>query len=145
MLPSPQVIRRSSQAAKAGPVLPGPVPLHLWRISPCRPTRIPTLRLAFPDPDLEQGSCDGQWEWSSMSAARQPNAHRQLRSVAQEAQRLGVSKGWLYTEARAGRFPHVRLGSRILLDPSQVDAFLARRSVSVEQALEHAEEGGRRW
>ena len=80
-----------------------------------------------------------------MSAARQPNAHRQLRSVAQEAQRLGVSKGWLYMEARAGRFPHVRLGARILLDPSQVDAFLARRSVSVEQALEHAGEGGRRW
>ncbi len=49
-------------------------------------------------------------------------AHRKLRSVSKEAERLGVSKGWLYTEIREGRFPHVKLGSRVLLDPEEVDA-----------------------
>ena len=65
---------------------------------------------------------------------------RQLRSVASEAKRLGVSKGWLYGEVRAGRFPHVRLGTRVLLSPADVDRFLALREVSVEDALAHAED-----
>ena len=43
---------------------------------------------------------------------------------------------------RAGRFPHVRLGSRVLLDPAETDAFLARRAVAVEGALARAEEDG---
>ncbi len=72
-------------------------------------------------------------------------APRQLRSVASEAKRLGVSKGWLYGEVRAGRFPHVRLGNRVLLDPADVDNFLTQRSVSVEQALERAEGDDGQW
>ena len=72
-------------------------------------------------------------------------ALRQLRSVTSEAKRLRVSPSWLYQEIRAHRFPHVRLGNRVLLDPADVDAFLAQRCVSVEQALEHAEEDDRRW
>ena len=71
-----------------------------------------------------------------MSAARQPNAHRQLRSVAQEAERIGVSPSWLYGEIRVHRFPHVRLGQRVLLDPNEVDLFLSRRTLSVDEALE---------
>ena len=67
-------------------------------------------------------------------------AHRELRSVAKEAKRLGVSASWLYQEVRVRRFPHVRLGNRVLLDPAEVDSFLARRAVSVEQALEHCVE-----
>ncbi len=72
-------------------------------------------------------------------------ALRQLRSVTSEAKRLRVSPSWLYQEIRAHRFPHVRLGNRVLLDPADVDAFLAQRCVSVEQALERAEEDDRRW
>ena len=72
-------------------------------------------------------------------------APRQLRSVRLEAQRLGVSPSWLYSEVRALRFPHVRLGNRVLLDPSEVDAFLAQRSVSVEESLERAEGDDERW
>ncbi len=67
---------------------------------------------------------------------------RKLHSVSQEAERLGVSKGWLYTETREGRFPHVKLGGRVLLDPAKVDEFLAARSVGVEEALHQAEEDG---
>ena len=75
----------------------------------------------------------------------QPKVPRQLRSVASEAKRLGVSPSWLYSEVRALRFPHVRLGNRVLLDPSEVDNFLAQRSVSVEQALERTEGDDERW
>ena len=72
-------------------------------------------------------------------------APRELRSVALEAKRLGVSASWLYQEVRMNRFPHVRLGNRVLLDPAEVDDFLARRCVSVEQAVERVEEDDRRW
>ena len=72
-------------------------------------------------------------------------ALRELRSVTSEAKRLKVSPSWLYQEIRAHRFPHVRLGNRVLLDPADVDAFLAQRCVSVEQAVERAEEDDRRW
>ena len=65
---------------------------------------------------------------------------RELRSIAEEGARLGVSKGWLYQEVRAGRFPHVRLGSRILLDVADVDQFLRLREVTVEEAMRRAEE-----
>ena len=67
---------------------------------------------------------------------------RELRSVAQEAERLAVSRGWLYGEIRAGRFPHIRLGSRVVLDPAKTDDFLARRAVAVEDALAQAENDG---
>ena len=67
-------------------------------------------------------------------------AHRKLRSVSKEAERLGVSKGWLYTEIREGRFPHVKLGSRVLLDPEEVDQFVDRCRITVEEALHQAEE-----
>ncbi len=75
----------------------------------------------------------------------QPKAPRQLRSVRLEAKRLGVSPSWLYSEVRALRFPHVRLGNRVLLDPAEVDAFLAQSRVSVEQALERAEGDDGQW
>ena len=70
------------------------------------------------------------------------NSHRELRTVAQEADRLAISRGWLYGEIRAGRFPHIRLGHRVVLDPAETDDFLARRAVAVEDALARAEEDG---
>ncbi len=79
---------------------------------------------------------------NAMEGSRGSNGHRELRSVSEEAERLGVSKGWLYNETREGRFPHVKLGGRVLLDPAKVDEFLAARSVGVEEALHQAEEDG---
>ena len=75
----------------------------------------------------------------------QPKTPRQLRSVASEAKRLGVSPSWIFQEVRADRFPHIRLGGRILLDPIDVDDFLAHRRLSVEQALERAEGDDGQW
>ena len=71
--------------------------------------------------------------------------HKSLHSVAQEAARLGNSKTFIYNEIRDDRFPHIKLGSRVLLDPTQVDAFLAARAVGVEEALRQAEEDDRCW
>ncbi len=65
---------------------------------------------------------------------------RRLRGVVEEAERLGVSRGWLYGEIRAGRFPHKRLGGRVLLDPAETDEFLERQAVGVEDALARATE-----
>ena len=73
------------------------------------------------------------------------NGHTELHSVAQEAERLHVSKGWLYTEIRAGRFPHLRLGVRVLLDPAEVDVFLAARAIGVEEALRQIAEDTSGW
>ena len=53
-----------------------------------------------------------------------------------------MSRGWLYGEIRAGRFPHMKLGSRVVLDPAETDAFLARRGLAVDDALAQAEEDG---
>lgn len=78
------------------------------------------------------------------SSTRNAERHEgRLRSVAEEAQRLGVSKGSLYLEIREGRFPHIKFGTRILLDPAHVDEFLARNAVSVEEALSKSDEA--RW
>ena len=73
---------------------------------------------------------------------RGATGQRHLRSVADEARRLGISPGWLYSEVRAGRFPCLRLGARVLLDPAEVDRFLDLRRVSVEEALGRADEDG---
>ncbi len=70
---------------------------------------------------------------------------RKLHSVSQEAERLGISKGWLYSEIRAGRFPHEKLGNRILLNPADVDDFKAQQKVSIADALQRVAEDKRRW
>ena len=68
---------------------------------------------------------------------------RRLHGVAAEAERLGVSKGWLYGEVREGRFPHIKLGTRVLIDPEQTDRFLAARTLGVEEALAQALDDGK--
>ena len=67
--------------------------------------------------------------------ARSLTANRHLHGATAEAERLGVSRSWLYTEARERRFPHVRLGGRILFDPDESDRFLEQRFLSVDDAL----------
>lgn len=45
------------------------------------------------------------------------------------AKALGVSKHFLYTEARAGRIPHFRAGNRYIFDIEQVDEFLRQKAL----------------
>jgi len=43
---------------------------------------------------------------------------------------LGVTKHFLYTEARAGRIPHFRAGNRYIFDIEQVDEYLKQRALA---------------
>jgi len=45
------------------------------------------------------------------------------------AKALGVSKHFLYTEARAGRIPHFKAGNRYIFDVEQVDEFLKKKAL----------------
>lgn len=72
--------------------------------------------------------------------ATEPRPRREYHSVAQEAERLGVSPSWIYTECRADRFPCFHMNGRILLDPDEVDRYCELRHVTVEDALRQAED-----
>lgn len=56
-----------------------------------------------------------------------PIAEERLRlaSVTEEAKRIRMSRAWLLREARAGRLRHFKVGTRVLLDPRDVDARIA--------------------
>jgi excisionase family DNA binding protein len=56
-------------------------------------------------------------------------------SVADEATRLGVGETTLLEGVRAGLIPHRRLGRRVLLKSAEVDAYLERTGVSLEDAV----------
>lgn len=45
------------------------------------------------------------------------------------AKALGVSKHFLYNEARAGRIPHFKAGNRYIFDVEQVDEFLKKKAL----------------
>ncbi len=49
--------------------------------------------------------------------------------LKEAAEELGVSRHFLYTEARAGRIPHFRSGNRYIFDVDQVDEFLGRKAL----------------
>jgi excisionase family DNA binding protein len=49
-------------------------------------------------------------------------------AVAAVEERTGMSRDWLYREARAGRLPFARrLGRRVVFDEAGLDRWLARR------------------
>lgn len=49
--------------------------------------------------------------------------------LKEAAEELGVSRHFLYTEARAGRIPHFRSGNRYIFDVDQVDEFLRKKAL----------------
>lgn len=49
--------------------------------------------------------------------------------LKEAAEQLGVTKHFLYTEARAGRIPHFRAGNRYIFDVDQVDEFLKKKAL----------------
>jgi len=50
---------------------------------------------------------------------------RALLDAAEVAQLLGVPTSWVYAEARAGRFPHVRVGRYRRFARPAVDAWIS--------------------
>lgn len=53
-------------------------------------------------------------------------------SVDRAAIRLGVPAAWLKAEALAGRVPSLRVGRRILLNPTTIEAALLARTQQQE-------------
>jgi excisionase family DNA binding protein len=51
---------------------------------------------------------------------------RETVDVRKAAARLGVSKVHLYDEIRAGRFPVIRIGRRVLIPKSYLDSLLSQ-------------------
>ena len=48
----------------------------------------------------------------------------QLLTADEVAERLGVTKDWVWAQARAGRIPHVRLGRYRRFREEAIDAWL---------------------
>jgi excisionase family DNA binding protein len=53
-----------------------------------------------------------------------------LISAAEVADMFGVSVGWVYTETRAGRIPHVKLGRYPRYKPSSIERWIAEREAA---------------
>jgi excisionase family DNA binding protein len=54
-------------------------------------------------------------------AQRDPRA---LLTAEEVAERLRVTKCWIYTEVRAGRLPHIRLGRYVRFRASAIDSWI---------------------
>ncbi len=52
-----------------------------------------------------------------------------LWNVTRTAEFLGVGEDWLYDAAKAGKFPHVRIGRNIRFIPLQVEKWIAEHMV----------------
>ena len=67
--------------------------------------------------------------WLATTAAVAPEAHAtRMLKIGEVAARTGMSRGWLYREARAGRLPFARrLGRRLAFDEAGLQRWLARR------------------
>jgi excisionase family DNA binding protein len=62
------------------------------------------------------------------TASDTPPGPSQALDVGDVAQRTGMSRGWLYREARAGRLPFARrLGRRVVFDEAALRRWLERR------------------
>ena len=57
-----------------------------------------------------------------------------LLTVQEVAERLGVSKDWVWAQARAGLIPHVQLGRYRRFREEALDAWLRERE---EQSTKH--------
>ena len=58
--------------------------------------------------------------------------------IKDAAEALGVTKNYLYTEARAGRIPYIRAGKRYIFDVDQVEEFLKNKALeNVRQEENH--------
>lgn len=48
-------------------------------------------------------------------------------SVEQVAQRLGVPRSWVYTQAEAGKLPAVKLGKYVRFNPEELEKWLLQQ------------------
>jgi excisionase family DNA binding protein len=55
-----------------------------------------------------------------------PRDPRALLTAEEVAERLRVTKCWIYAEVRAGRLPHVRLGRYVRFRVGAIDSWIER-------------------
>ena len=60
--------------------------------------------------------------------------------LKEAAEELGVSRHFLYTEARAKKIPHFRSGKRYIFDVEQVDEFLKKKAMENVIEIEEQDE-----
>lgn len=84
--------------------------------------------------DLEPARLVGELEalkfavWTRSTTPPAPAPSRAL-AIEEVMARTGMSKGWLYREARAGRLPFARyIGRRLVFDQAGCTRWLARRT-----------------
>jgi excisionase family DNA binding protein len=65
---------------------------------------------------------------------------RTLLTADEVAERLLVTKCWIYAEVRAGRLPHVRLGRYVRFRAGAIDSWIER----IERGGERTNGAGRR-
>jgi excisionase family DNA binding protein len=59
---------------------------------------------------------------------------RELLSLSEVRQELGMSKGWVYQRIRSGEISHVRLGNNIKVRREDLEAYLqAQRRESIDE------------
>lgn len=63
---------------------------------------------------------------ASPTSVTPPANVSRLLTVADVAERLGVSKDWVWAQARAGRIPHVQLGRYRRFREEAIDEWLQR-------------------
>ena len=55
-----------------------------------------------------------------------------LRELARQLRRFGITQDWLKSEAEAGRLPCMRVGKRLLFNVTAVEEALLRRATKGE-------------
>lgn len=66
-------------------------------------------------------------------AHQEKQTQRLTLDVAEAAELLGLGRNTTYTLVRSGRLRSVRVGRRLVIPRSEVDAFLEREAVREEQ------------
>jgi excisionase family DNA binding protein len=67
------------------------------------------------------------------SHAKHDGAGRELLSLKEVRQELGMSKGWVYQRIRSGQIPHVKLGHNIKVRREDLQAYLqAQRRETID-------------
>ena len=56
--------------------------------------------------------------------AHKSKPERQTSTVREAARRLGVSPNHLYLQIKAGRFPHIKIGERVVIPTVALDRML---------------------
>jgi excisionase family DNA binding protein len=68
------------------------------------------------------------------SLTKHDGAGRELLSLKEVCQELGMSRGWVYQRIRSGEIPHIKLGHNIKVKREDLEAYLqAQRREAIDE------------